>query len=81
MSAPTMPPSAWEHGPSCHHCADWARGYAAAWSDALATLPTCQHTHPAIADSVREFFPGWDGAEAAHRRSVQRFRTEQGVRV
>ncbi len=81
MSAPIVPPSAWHHGPSCTSCTDWARGYAAAWADALAALPTCQHTHPAIASSVAEMFPQWDGAEAAHHRSVARFHAErrQGV--
>lgn len=78
MSAPILPPSAWATGPTCTGCSDYARGYAAAWADAQATLPTFQHTHPAIADSVARMFAGWDGAEAAHRRSVARFRAERG---
>lgn len=77
MTAPLIPPSAWDHGPTCGHCADYARGYAAAWADARAILSTCQHTHPAIAQSVAEMFAGWDGAEAAHRRSIQRFHAER----
>lgn len=75
-----IPPSAWsDHAPTCNHCADWVKGYATAWADAQATMPTCQHTHPAIADSVARMFQGWDGAQAALKRSVTRFRTERAT--
>lgn len=60
-----------EHGPSCG-CGDWAR--VAALVLALAEAHDCT-THPVIVDSVRRMFGGWDGAEAAHARSVARFRT------
>lgn len=50
--------------------------YRAGWEDALRTHPPCHHTHPAIAASVAEMFSGWDGAHAAHLRSVARFRAE-----
>ncbi|HRO31292.1 hypothetical protein [Citricoccus sp.] len=51
------------------------------YARALATLTPCEHTHPAIATSVAAMFPQWDGAEAAHRRSVAQFHAEhrQGV--
>ncbi|WP_336705787.1 hypothetical protein [Micrococcus terreus] len=48
--------------------------YRAGWEDALRTYPPCEHTHRAIAESVAEMFRGWDGAHAAHLRSVDRFR-------
>lgn len=47
----------------------------AGWRAALAAHPPCEHVHPAVADSVARVFAGWDGAEAAHARSVARFRT------
>lgn len=53
--------------------------YAAAWRagfEAGRESMTCQHVHPAIAASVAEIFAGWDGAQAAHLRSVARFRAE-----
>lgn len=59
-----------EHGPSCG-CGDWAR--VAALVLALAEAHDCT-THPVIVDSVRRMFPEWAGAEAAHARSVARFR-------
>lgn len=37
---------------------------------------SCPHVHPAIAESVAAIFGPWDGADAAHRRSVARFRDE-----
>lgn len=58
-----------EHGPSCG-CGDWAR--VAALVLALAEAHDCT-THPVIVDSVRRMFPEWDGAEAAHARSVAHF--------
>ena len=45
------------------------------WEACLKTHPPCEHTHRAIAQSVAEMFPGWDGAHAAHLRSVDRFRS------
>lgn len=81
-SATALGPSA----PSCAHCADWARGYAAGaadgttrayqdgyaagLTDGLAQGPA----HPAVADSVARTFTGWDGAHAAHLRSIQTFK-------
>ena len=47
----------------------------AGWRAALEAHPPCEHVHPAVADSVARIFHGWDGAEAAHARSVARFRT------
>ena len=49
--------------------------YRAGWEDALRTYPPCGHTHRAISQSAAEMFPGWDGAHAAHLRSVARFRS------
>ncbi|WP_431794057.1 hypothetical protein [Micrococcus luteus] len=49
--------------------------FQAGWNAALAAHPPCEHVHPAVADSVARIFHGWDGAEAAHARSVARFRT------
>lgn len=47
------------------------------------TEVSCPHVHPQIAESVREMFAGWDGAEQAAQRSVARFKAEQrqGVKV
>lgn len=53
--------------------------YARAWQEGREygrTEVSCFHTHPAIADSVARMFAGWDGAHAAHMRSVTRFRAE-----
>lgn len=47
----------------------------AGWRAALEAHPPCEHVHPAVADSVARIFHGWGGAEAAHARSVARFRT------
>lgn len=47
--------------------------FQAGWEAALAAHPPCEHTHPAIADSVARLFPEWDGAAAAHVRSIARF--------
>ena len=49
--------------------------FQAGWNAALAAHPPCEHVHPAVADSVARIFHGWDGADAAHARSVARFRT------
>lgn len=61
----------------------YAAAYRAGFNDgAAAAMDTgCPHVHPAISASVREMFDGWDGAAAAQRRSVGRFRAErrQGV--
>ena len=35
--------------------------------------------HPAVADSVARIFHGWDGAEAAHARSVADFHAWHGA--
>ena len=45
------------------------------WDACLTAHPPCEHTHNAIADSVARMFPHWDGAHAAHLRSVDRFRS------
>lgn len=60
----------------------WTAGYRAGLEQGR-TEVSCPHIHPQIAASVRELFNGWDGAEAAQRRSVERFRAEQqqGVRA
>lgn len=47
--------------------------FQAGWNSALAAHPPCEHTHPAIADSVARIFHGWDGADAALARSVAHF--------
>lgn len=47
--------------------------FQAGWNAALAAHPPCEHVHPAVADSVARIFHGWDGAEAAHARSVADF--------
>lgn len=47
--------------------------FQAGWNAALAAHPPCEHVHPAVADSVARIFHGWDGAEAAHARSVTHF--------
>lgn len=48
--------------------------FQAGWNAALAAHPPCEHVHPAIVDSVARVFAGWDGAAAAHARSVADFR-------
>lgn len=60
----------------------WTAGFRAGLEQGR-TEVSCPHVHPEIAASVRELFAGWDGAEAAQRRSVERFRAEQwqGVTV
>ena len=52
----------------------WAAAYAQGHADGLAEGLAQGAAHPAIADSVARVFAGWDGAEAAHARSVARFR-------
>ena len=47
--------------------------FQAGWNAALAAHPPCEHVHPAVADSVARIFHGWDGADAAHARSVADF--------
>ena len=54
----------------------WQDGYRAGL-DQGRTEMSCPHIHPHISASAERMFSGWDGAEAAHRRSVERFR--QGV--
>lgn len=54
----------------------YAAGYRAGLEQGRAEV-SCPHIHPQIAASVREMFAGWDGEQAAHRRSVERFRAEQ----
>ena len=58
-----------EHAPSCT-CGDWGRALALVL--ALASEHECT-AHPAIVESVARTFAGWDGAEAAHARSVAHF--------
>lgn len=58
-----------EHVPTCP-CGDWGRAVALVL--ALASGHECA-AHPAIVDSVRRTFGTWDGAEAAHARSVAHF--------
>ena len=53
----------------------YAAAYAQGHADGLAEGLAQGAAHPAIADSVARVFAGWDGAEAAHARSVARFRT------
>lgn len=54
----------------------WTAGYRAGLEQGRAEV-SCPHVHPQIAASVRELFNGWDGEQAAHRRSIERFRAEQ----
>ncbi|GAA1118140.1 hypothetical protein [Citricoccus alkalitolerans] len=60
----------------------YAAGYRAGLEQGR-TEVSCAHIHPEIAASVAEMFPDWDGATAAQRRSIIRFRHEQhqGVKV
>ncbi|MCV7744781.1 hypothetical protein [Micrococcus luteus] len=53
--------------------------FQAGWNAALAAHPPCEHVHPAVADSVARIFHGWDGAEAAHARSVADFHAWHGA--
>lgn len=53
----------------------YAAAYAQGHADGLAEGLAQGAAHPAVRDSVARWFPGWDGAEAAHARSVARFRT------
>ena len=82
MSIPRLSPAALSHrGPSCARCADWARGYAegyaAGQADGLEAGAGMGPAHPAVAASVAAMFPGWDGADAAHARSVARVRADR----
>ncbi len=52
------------------YAAAYAEGYAAGLAEGLAQGAS----HPAVVESVARTFAGWDGAEAAHARSVARFR-------
>ncbi|MCV7595730.1 hypothetical protein M3B39_010095 [Micrococcus luteus] len=53
----------------------YAAAYAQGHADGLAEGLAHGAAHPAVADSVARIFHGWDGAEAAHARSVAAFRT------
>lgn len=65
----------------------YAAAYAQGHADGLAEGLAQGASHPAVVESVARMFPSWDGAEAAHDRSVARFRdwydrartTAQGV--
>lgn len=52
------------------YAAAYAQGHAAGLAEGLAQGAS----HPAVVESVARTFAGWDGAEAAHARSVARFR-------
>ncbi|OOL31603.1 hypothetical protein GQ85_12560 [Rhodococcus rhodochrous] len=52
----------------------YAAAYAQGHADGLAEGLAQGAAHPAITDSVARVFAGWDGAEAAHARSVAAFR-------
>lgn len=60
----------------------YAAGYRAGLEQGR-TEVSCPHVHPQITASMAEMFGPWDGEQAAHRRSVERFRAEQqrGVRA
>lgn len=70
-----------QRGPSCAVCSDWARGYAEGYAAGLAEGREAGRlegvaegpAHPAVVDSVARMFPEWDGADAAHSRSVAQF--------
>ena len=51
----------------------FAAAYAQGHADGLAEGLAQGAAHPAVRDSVARWFPGWDGAEAAHARSVTHF--------
>lgn len=81
--------------PTCTKCADFARAVAAvapaAWSAGYAAGHADGHAqglaeglaegpaHPAVVDSVRRVFGGWDGHAAALARSVVRFRQQHAA--
>ncbi|STY69842.1 hypothetical protein [Micrococcus luteus] len=52
----------------------YAAAYAQGHADGLAEGLAQGAAHPAVTDSVARVFAGWDGAEAAHARSVAAFR-------
>ena len=52
----------------------YAAAYTQGHADGLAEGLAQGAAHPAVTDSVARVFAGWDGAEAAHARSVARFR-------
>lgn len=56
----------------------WQAGYRAGLEQGR-TEVSCPHIHPLISDSASRIFAGWDGAGAAGRRSVERFRRQQGA--
>lgn len=51
------------------YAAAYAEGHAAGLAEGLAQGAS----HPAVVESVARVFAGWDGADAAHDRSVARF--------
>ena len=51
----------------------FAAAYAQGHADGLAEGLAQGAAHPAVTDSVARVFAGWDGAEAAHARSVAHF--------
>ncbi len=51
----------------------YAAAYAQGHADGLAEGLAQGAAHPAVRDSVARWFHGWDGAEAAHARSVAHF--------
>ena len=51
----------------------YAAAYAQGHADGLAEGLAQGAAHPAVADSVARIFHGWDGADAAHARSVAHF--------
>lgn len=51
----------------------FAAAYAQGHADGLAEGLAQGAAHPAVTDSVARVFAGWDGAEAAHARSVTHF--------
>ena len=53
----------------------YAAAYAQGHADGLAEGLAHGAAHPAVVESVARTFAGWDGAEAAHARSVARFHT------
>ena len=52
----------------------YAAAYAQGRADGLAEGLAQGAAHPAVVESVARTFAGWDGAEAAHARSVTHFR-------
>lgn len=51
----------------------YAAAYAQGHADGLAEGLAQGAAHPAVVESVARIFHGWDGAEAAHARSVTHF--------